>query len=326
MKIRRFIQTSLLTAFLLLGQWSGGNPVGATQLDTVNLLQDPGFEAADPSPWVISGTSSAVSIQAKDNHTQGGPHSVAYWSDSSFQFSVSQRIEGLADGRYVLTAWSQGGGGEKVSRLFAKDYGGEQLYADFTNTGYDLWSQPKISHIQINVINGTCTVGVEVEGNPNNWGSLDDVAFTRIGDLDSSSAAVTIDPVQVNTFIHTPPDLPSVVRSVYEDDRSYKNVPVVWAPLNEAVYARPGTFQVMGTLMGTDARAIANITVEMKSADLNGDQQVNVADVAFAVYYLGSTPSADGWEAAKTADLNNDGLIDIIDLQLITDQLVGNPI
>lgn len=317
----------MIAALLLLASIPLASTAGATAADTNNnLVVNPGFEAPNLSPWVITGTTSAVSIQAKDNHTPDGSHSAAYWSASDFQFTVSQTLVGLADGRYSLSAWSQGGGGEKVSKLFAKDYGGTQLNADFHNNGYNQWNNPQLTHININVTNGQCTIGFYVEGNAGNWGSFDDIVFTRIGDIEGTPSPLFMEPVNVSALVHMAPELPSVVKAVYMDDHSYAAVPVTWEPVNEAKYAQTGTFQVNGMVQGSEIPAVAKVAITLKSADLNGDQQINVADLALAVYYLQATSASADWDNAKAADLNNDGIVNQSDLQLITEKLLQGSI
>ncbi|KRF11197.1 dockerin type I domain-containing protein [Paenibacillus sp. Soil787] len=52
------------------------------------------------------------------------------------------------------------------------------------------------------------------------------------------------------------------------------------------------------------------------------DQVVNVADLALVVYYLQATAGTANWEAAVKADINNDGHVDIADLQRLVEQMV----
>lgn len=323
MRIGHYVKTGLLAASILLVSLSGVNLAKAITIEPINLAVNGAFEEANTSPWVISGTTSAISIQAKDNHTEGGTHSAAYWSSSAFHFTVSQTIVGLPNGRYRLSAWSQGGGGESVSRLFAKDYGGDQLNADFIHTGYAQWKQSQLTHINIEITDGTCTIGFEIQGNAGNWGSLDDVTFTRIGDTESTSVPLDINPIQISTIIHAAPELPTVVKAVYRDDHSYKNTPVAWGTVTKSTYAQTGQFQVVGVVQGSDIPAVATVSVNLKSADLNGDQVINVADLALVVYYLQTAVGTVNWEMAAMADINNDGYVDMADLQRLVEQMVG---
>jgi len=90
-----------------------------------------------------------------------------------FEFTVSQSITGLVKGEYTLSAWIQGGGGEKTLQLFA-DCGGESLTLDISNAGWQQWQNPTLS---IPVTDGACTIGLKVVSNGASWAFVDDVEF-----------------------------------------------------------------------------------------------------------------------------------------------------
>lgn len=327
MYLKKAALTGLFVASLLVGSLSLGNASMADEAIPSNLhnyVVDGDFEGSDASSWVFGGAqASAIAIKSQDNHTAGGSHSAAYWSASDFQVRVSQRIEGLADGRYMLSAYTQGGGGETSSRLFATVNGGEPIHADFVNTGYNNWQQPHITHINLNVTNGSCTIGFEVNGKASNWGSIDDISLVRIGDVETTPVAMTVQPVHVTSWLHTVPELPSVVSAVYNDDQSYLEVPVAWEPSQPSDFDHVGEYLRTGTIQGSDSRVQATITVTLKSADLNADGVVNVADLAMAYYDLHATRGTANWERAQRADLNNDGVVDLSDAGLIANQMIG---
>ncbi|MCY9659868.1 endo-1,4-beta-xylanase [Paenibacillus chondroitinus] len=51
-----------------------------------------------------------------------------------------------------------------------------------------------------------------------------------------------------------------------------------------------------------------------KSADINGDGDTNVGDLAIVAYHYGKNSTSTDWAKAKVADMNNDNKIDIWDL------------
>ncbi|GKQ37847.1 Ig-like domain-containing protein [Streptomyces sp. A012304] len=57
------------------------------------------------------------------------------------------------------------------------------------------------------------------------------------------------------------PTLPATVVATYNDGSKDSRVPVTWDPVEPDRYARPGTFEVMGTVAGTGHRATATVTV-----------------------------------------------------------------
>ena len=48
--------------------------------------------------------------------------------------------------------------------------------------------------------------------------------------------------------------------------------------------------------------------------DINGDDEVGLADLSLAFYYYRSAAGDEGWEQAKAADVNGDGVVDMLDL------------
>ena len=71
---------------------------------------------------------------------------------------------------------TQGGGGQSKYRLF-EETGGAVQTADIQDTKWNEWHTFKIQDIEVE--NGTCTVGVTMEAGPGTWGSLDKFEFYR---------------------------------------------------------------------------------------------------------------------------------------------------
>jgi len=55
----------------------------------------------------------------------------------------------------------------------------------------------------------------------------------------------------------------------------------------------------------------------IKSADINNNGVIDVGDLAIAAYHYGKDSGSTDWDEAKIADMNNDNLIDIADLAYI---------
>ncbi|MDD9265435.1 endo-1,4-beta-xylanase [Paenibacillus sp. GCM10023248] len=54
-----------------------------------------------------------------------------------------------------------------------------------------------------------------------------------------------------------------------------------------------------------------------KSADINGDGDTNVGDLAIVAYHYGKNSISEDWAKAKVADMNDDNKIDILDLAYV---------
>lgn len=153
---------------------------------STNLVSNPGFESGDSRHWTITGDSSAVKVVADSaNAHEGSTYALHYSLPQAMPFSATQTITGLANGSYTLKAWSHGGGGESSMKLFAKDYGGEEISENIVNAGWLVWQHPILMNIEVTnntagageAPNGTATVGVKAEGNSGNWGNIDDFEF-----------------------------------------------------------------------------------------------------------------------------------------------------
>ncbi|HEX2905764.1 MAG TPA: glycosyl hydrolase 53 family protein, partial [Phototrophicaceae bacterium] len=143
-----------------------------------NYAQNPGFETGDFAPWTVEGAVTAVDISKEASNVHTGDYALHYWLGEPFSFTLSQTVTNLPDGTYTLSAWTHGGGGEKILQLFVSDYGGEPLTAEIVNTEWLVWSTPTIS--AFTVTGGQCTIGLRVTSPGGSWAFLDDVALVKI--------------------------------------------------------------------------------------------------------------------------------------------------
>ncbi|MBB3112856.1 hypothetical protein FHS18_004958 [Paenibacillus phyllosphaerae] len=56
------------------------------------------------------------------------------------------------------------------------------------------------------------------------------------------------------------------------------------------------------------------LVIKQSAGDINGDSRIRVSDLAIAAAHYGMTNEDPNWNTYRSADLNNDGVIDIIDL------------
>ncbi|WP_051251125.1 glycosyl hydrolase 53 family protein [Paenibacillus harenae] len=136
-----------------------------------SLIQNSGFEKGLDS-WTITGDTSAVST---DIDVHSGTLALHYWSANPAEFTASQTITGLENGKYTLSAWVSGGGGEEVSEIFAGS-----TTQSFTNTGWREWSKPTLDNIE--VTDGTLTVGAHYKLSGGQWGNIDDFVLVKTSD------------------------------------------------------------------------------------------------------------------------------------------------
>jgi len=159
-----------------------GTDLKATLVITVstekNYVINSGFETGNLTPWTVEGDSDAADISKEASNLHAGSFALHYWKGEPFSFTLSQTVTDLPDGTYRLSAWIQGGGGEKTLQLSASDYGGEPQTVDIVNTGWLVWNTPTISNIT--VTGGKCTISLKVVSDAGSWAFLDDVSLVKV--------------------------------------------------------------------------------------------------------------------------------------------------
>jgi arabinogalactan endo-1,4-beta-galactosidase len=142
-----------------------------------NHVNNPGFETGDLTAWTVDGNNQAVDISNETQNIHAGTYVLHYWLDGPFTFTISQKITGLENGTYSLSAWIQGSGGEKTLQLSASGYGGDPLVVDIKNTGWQEWKNPTIDNIVVTT--GECTVSLKVTSGGGSWAFFDDVGLYK---------------------------------------------------------------------------------------------------------------------------------------------------
>ena len=149
-----------------------------------NLVQNPSFEDADTSMWKVTyeGDSNPTDYQNKTDDAHTGDIAFHFWSgDSDMDFSIEQEFTDLEAGTYRLSAFAQGGdmSADAQMELYAVTGDGEQTQS-FMVTTYNDWKNPTIPEIQ--VTDGTLTIGIRMKCNVNSWGTVDDFILNKISD------------------------------------------------------------------------------------------------------------------------------------------------
>ena len=149
-----------------------------------NLVQNPSFEDADTSMWKVTyeGNSNPTDYQNKTDDAHTGDIAFHFWSgDSDMDFSIEQEFTDLEAGTYRLSVFAQGGdvSADAEMELYAVTSDGEQTES-FMVTTYNDWKNPTIPEIQ--VTDGTLTIGVRMKCNVSSWGTVDDFTLNKISD------------------------------------------------------------------------------------------------------------------------------------------------
>ena len=147
----------------------------------VNLIEDASFESGKLGNWQLNGNKAACFVENNKGNARTGKCTYKYWLATGFQSILKQDFSNIPNGTYRLSVWAMGGGGETNIRLFAANYGDgkNQITAKIVNTGWNEWKQYSID---VPVKNGSATVGIYLDTNPDCWGNFDDVEFIKISD------------------------------------------------------------------------------------------------------------------------------------------------
>jgi len=148
-----------------------------------NYVNNPSFEDSDTSMWKVSyvGDLNPTDYQVKSNDAYTGNIAFHFWSEADMEFSIEQEITDLEPGTYQLSVYAQGGDVKEgsVMELYAIT-GGKEQKVSFMVTTYADWKNPTIPEIQ--VTDGTLTIGARVKCNAYGWGTLDDFTLYKISD------------------------------------------------------------------------------------------------------------------------------------------------
>ena len=169
------IDTAKTGEYTVNGTFEDGTAIKCTvNVANVNWVKNPSFEEEDRSMWEFEHRGDTVlDYQQKETDAYTGEWAMHYWRSSAVAFRASQTITGLADGKYSLSVYTQGGDSGAGAKMFLfAETGGETYTKDYSVNGWCEWQHPEIKGIEVK--DGTVTIGVEFEGGEGAWGTFDD--------------------------------------------------------------------------------------------------------------------------------------------------------
>ena len=201
--------------FHSLSQWNINAKEGTWSVgDGNNYCLNPTFEADRVSQtsltgWKLAKTSSAnINSTSKKRTGRWG----LYLTGSN---SISQTLT-VPNGKYKLSAYVQSSGGQKSAKIFAKDFGANEVNADISAASSS-WKQKSVAEFEVK--NGKVTIGFAIDGGSDKWIAIDDIELVKT----SKSAATPItDPIPV-TPVEPPKDMDVVSKDsvVYEAEKGF---------------------------------------------------------------------------------------------------------
>jgi arabinogalactan endo-1,4-beta-galactosidase len=146
-------------------------------MDGFMYVKNPGFEVdttavTAATGWATGGSNPDANYTETNSHT--GSFRMTHWKSTAYNVSTYQTITGLTNGLYTFQAWVRSPQTMVTNYLFAKDFGGSQVNLNIPIDAN--WKKLQITNI--NVTNGTCTIGFQTSGN-STYCSFDDVEFFK---------------------------------------------------------------------------------------------------------------------------------------------------
>ncbi len=147
----------------------GGVPV------PVNLLTNPGFEAGNLTGWT-EWHSETPAQKVDTDYPMEGSYKLTHWASANYQQITSQAIT-VPNGLYTASVWVRSGGGQKVLRFFAKNFGASEMAVDMGSSPIVNYTQYTIDNIP--VTNGQIEIGIWSDANANNWAAVDNFELIK---------------------------------------------------------------------------------------------------------------------------------------------------
>lgn len=201
--------------FHSLSQWNINAKEGTWSVgDGNNYCLNPTFEADRVSQtsltgWKLAKTSSAnINSTSKKRTGRWG----LYLTGSN---SISQTLT-VPNGKYKLSAYVQSSGGQKSAKIFAKDFGANEVNADISAASSS-WKQKSVAEFEVK--NGKVTIGFAIDGGSDKWIAIDDIELVK---TTKSATTPTTDPTPV-TPVEPPKDMEVVSKDsvVYEAEKGF---------------------------------------------------------------------------------------------------------
>ena len=187
---RNLLRAVLATGMLAMAAGCGKTDaapeadVAAAEADADgNYLVNGSFEETDFTGWTVTNiddVTEELDVYNRDTDCSEGLQSLHFYSGSSnVNFTAEQKLTGLEEGTYKMTAHIQGeaAGDETAFVCFYAIVNGEEVKADGELNGYLNWYTAEIPGLA--PTDGEITVGVRVSTAPGGWGTIDDITLVK---------------------------------------------------------------------------------------------------------------------------------------------------
>ena len=146
-----------------------------------NLVNNSSFENelisddSDWQVWVEDGNDQTV--RNEYGNAFEGDYKLTFWADNDYKASVYKTFTDLPNGTYQLSVEAMSPGTQNTLRLYAKNYGGEEVTTEIGTSDIG-WNCFTLQNIK--VTNHQCEIGIYTEAGANDWSNFDSLTFRRV--------------------------------------------------------------------------------------------------------------------------------------------------
>lgn len=141
-----------------------------------NLLANPGFETGNASSWTSEWHNAGLAYKVDTDYPYLGSYKLTLFEVGAYQQLLGQ-VKSVANGTYTASVYVRSGGGQRVLRLYAKNYGGVEKTAEIGSSVVTNYTRYTITGIQVTT--GTIEIGVYTDANAYNWAAFDNFELVR---------------------------------------------------------------------------------------------------------------------------------------------------
>ena len=148
----------------------------AVMVEGDNLMPDYSFEQGNQAAWTLDGP---FDFQKKSDDAYTGEYAIHYWDSGVVKGKFYRTVEGLENGTYAVGMLAQGGdsGTVETEKLYVTS-GSNTYEKDFTVTTWANWREVQILNVE--VTDGSLTLGVELSLGAGAWGTFDDFYIIKM--------------------------------------------------------------------------------------------------------------------------------------------------
>jgi hypothetical protein len=164
------------------GEAMAGAPSGGT--GAVGQIVNPSFETASTSGWTVTPSDALsarhVYVQPPTGtiNVPDGAYQLSTWHmTDTFEVEIFQTISGLEDGTYIFKGYFSLGVGLNGAQMFARNCGGAEVVPLDLEPITMSFEMRQITGIE--VVGGSCEVGIAIDSNPQNWLNADLFSFEK---------------------------------------------------------------------------------------------------------------------------------------------------